>query len=372
MTFAGPAYSSMRIWAVDRVVMWAGLSGPGIVTTIGDPARNSDGIWSGSPAAPELVARAGEPAPGFGAGDVLHQFLSDDGAGDHMAPVRADGTIFFLAEVLLAGGGTVRAIYDFHPVGGLSLVVAEGDGAPGGGSFNTLNAPTLSRTGTVAFNAASGIYATNLAGHRLVAKLFGPAPGGGLFSVLGLPALARHALAFKAEVTTVPWRRLYLETDTAALAVLVSEGDPAPDTTATFELFRTHPVVNGCGELAVLAELNLGGGVTTANDEGIWAFDASGGGVLIVREGDAADPLGFPGRTIAAVHLLDDGVTNAHSGLDEGGIALFNDRSELLFSIDLSDGTEVVMVGDVGTQCDIVFENGFEQGDLSGWSLSLP
>lgn len=72
-----------------------------------------------------------------------------------------------------------------------------------------------------------------------------------------------------------------------APTVALREGDAAPGVGgATFSQFLGE-AVNSSGEIAARINLALGGGVSAANNEGLWS-NSSGGLTLIAREGDVA------------------------------------------------------------------------------------
>ncbi len=366
--FTGPGMSSMRLSGGARLSMVSGLTGTDVVCTNLDPARNCEGIWTGSPGSPALAVRAGDPAPGFGAGYVLHQITADDSGSNH-APFNGRGRVAFLARVLEPGGTTFAAIYS-AAVGSASLLAWEGGAAPGGGVYTALGAPTLSNVAGIGFAGAGGVYATLGGGLQAIAKVGDPAPGGGNFTGFGKPSMAGNYIVFKGTTTSAASRRIFFRYGGEAVTALASEGEGAPGTSATFEQFRTNPIVNACGQVAFLAELNLGGDVTTTNDEGIWFYDGLGAGVLVVREGDPAAPFGYALETITAVHFFDDGVSNDRAGVDDGGPMVLNNRSELVFSLEISSGHNVILVAATGPQCQFVFSSGLESGGTTDWTTT--
>lgn len=89
-----------------------------------------------------------------------------------------------------------------------------------------------------------------------------------------------------------------------ALKLIAREGDPAPGLGAgvLFDTFlagayETGPAVNPYGQVAFVARLR-GPGITTANDDTLWAQDGNGTLRLVVREGSAVPR---PGSTTAIV-----------------------------------------------------------------------
>jgi hypothetical protein len=89
----------------------------------------------------------------------------------------------------------------------------------------------------------------------------------------------------------------------SSLVVAAREGQPAPGTSgATFGKFKSLLVPEGPDAGVVfLAQLTLGSaGVTSANNDGIWAYTNGAGLHLVVREGDAID-LGDGSETVKKI-----------------------------------------------------------------------
>lgn len=361
VTFNGAFLNSLRL-SLGNVSLLAGLAGGNTQCNPAAPGYNCEGIWYGDAGSLFLRARAGDAAPGFGVNHVLHRF-SD--SGNNFAPV-AGSSVAFIADVLdTVGLGSTKAIYRSVPGAAPQLVAKEGDAVPGGGTLSGLQAPSIDRHGTVAFRDNNGLYVSAAIGFRVLARRFGPAPGGDSFSQLQHPAMAGHAIAFKAELQAFTHDAILLETDTQALSVLVREGDAAPNVApnvaGVFSQFRTQALVNACGQVAFFGLLNPGGGITSANDAGIWVYDALGNGELIVREGQSAAAFGHAPHSVSAVHFLDDGNTAERASLDDGGVAVFNDQSQLVFTLELSNGTDLVVAAQAEQRCDRVHADGFEQ-----------
>ena len=365
VTFNGAFGNSLRL-SQGKVSLLATLDGGNTQCNPAAAGYNCEGIWYGGVGSLFLRARAGDAAPGFGVNHVLHRF-SD--SGNNFAPVSG-GVIAFIADVRdTVGLGTTKAIYRSASGAPPQLLAKEGDAVPGGGTLSGLQAPSIDRHGRVAFLDNNGLYVSQAIGFRVLARRFGPAPGGGSFNQLHYPAMAGHAIAFKAELQAFTQDAIVLETDTQALSILVREGDVAPNVAPNvagmFDQFRTQALVNACGQVAFLGLLEPGGGITSANDAGIWVYDALGNGELIVREGQSAAAFGFAPHSVSAVHFLDDGNTAERASLDDGGVAVFDDQSQLVFTVELSNGTDLVVAAQADQRCDHVHADGFEQATLA-------
>jgi hypothetical protein len=393
--------------ASGRLVLWAQVSGPGV------NSANRDGVWAGFPgslqllartsdAAPEsggafftpsqffhtsigntgdvaliaqlgavpssatgvystapgggtlhLIARTGDPAPGFPAGVTLNPGV---------APVQiADGgDITFFAS--LSGGGyssfNASTLYTGFP-GNYSLTVHGGDpypGAPAGEVFGGALGPVRNQSGGFAFissiaqlpstpNFSSALWIGTLGSYQMVARQGTAAPGtppGVIFGSLIPPVTSGiyppmgngGHVALRAPLTGTGvdgtndsglWRASVGE-----VKLLAREGDAAPGTApgVVFGPFSTSRVdaINDAGAVAFQTTVT-GVGVTTSNDVGIWACSSLDGVVrLIAREGDVAPdtPAGSvfsfvdlpmissTGRTAFNARVSGPGVDSAH------------------------------------------------------------
>jgi hypothetical protein len=88
-----------------------------VATTTGTPS----GIWAGTPAAPQLVARAGDAVPGWPAGTTFQSFYN---------PVVDDaGKLAFSARVQNGAGPQQQAVFRWD-TSTISTIVADGDVVP--------------------------------------------------------------------------------------------------------------------------------------------------------------------------------------------------------------------------------------------------
>jgi hypothetical protein len=122
-----------------------------------------------------------------------------------------------------------------------------------------------------------------------------------------------------------------------ALRLVAREGTQAPETTAG-ALFQSldAPALNEFGQVAFYATLRTGaGGVTSANDTGIWGEDPLGNLRLIIREGDTIEVAPGNIQTVTALRFIS---RNANGG---GHRSQFSDTGEVAFWANLSSGEAI-------------------------------
>ena len=114
-------------------------------------------------------------------------------------------------------------------------------------------------------------------------------PAGALFTALYPPALndaGQVAYWAKWKAGTVSGAGVFIDG-----TLIVALGEAVPGVAgATFKAVK-DPVIGGAGEVAILATIQ-GGGVTTANDTGIWWKPSSGPLTRVASEGE--QPVGAP------------------------------------------------------------------------------
>lgn len=315
------------------------------------------GIWAGAPGVISAVAVPGQQAPGFAAGvefrNALLPAINPSGQIAYAARVEGPGvTINNDAGIWLRSGGSS------------GVAVREGTAAPGTGSFvafgDRFGEPAINASGAIAFaNTLAGIpvngdneralYAGQPGSLSLIAREGGTAAGtspGVVFDDFGdRPFIGGSG----AVVAQVKLRGDGVTTDNddgiwanpaGAFTQVARQGDAAPDTSAGFFTLGA-PTANFHGQTAFSASL-AGNGIDASNDSGIWAVDPFDRLVPIAREGQ---PLRLgPGddRTISGLQLL------AGSGGQDGRSSSFNAASQLAFSAAFLDGTSAAVVARVG------------------------
>jgi hypothetical protein len=346
-----------------------------LANSVGGVTTNDDsGIWRGDGAAFDVIAREGSPAAGTPAGAV---FRDHDG----ITPVMGAGGHVAFRGVLRTGVGGVTTSNDLgiwsEGGGALALVAREGSQAPGvpaGANFRDFpfSLPSINAVGEVAFNGTlqigpgvtnssdSGYWSQGGGGGlALLAREGDPAPGvpGTNFAHLsgsiainepGQTAFLGSLQIGSGGVTINDDQGIWVERD-GGLELVAREGRQAPGTPSGSNFnfsARSVPtlVLNDAGRLSLFAQLQTGsGGVTLANDIGIWAEDLAGVLRLIVREGDLLEVLPGDFRTVSSLSMR--GGTGGDSGQGSG----FNNAGQVAFIANFTDGTSGVFVSDVGT-----------------------
>jgi hypothetical protein len=213
-----------------------------------------------------LIMREGDPAPGLGPGVIVgpaagwwNIFLVHN-------PVNGAGQVAFATTLAGAGvtSGNDTALWLTDGAGGLSLVIREGDPAPGTGAgivfgLTPSSRFAISETGRVAFG-----------------------------SILAGPG-----------VTASNDRSIWTWDDSSGLALVAREGDAVPGMPGVvYASLAPLPTdgpdpndVNGAGDVAFPAQL-AGPGIGASNDHAIFVREATGSLRVAAREGDSGIPGG--------------------------------------------------------------------------------
>ncbi len=353
-TFGGGG--AERIPTASRLALRTYLAGPDVDCDLSSPGYNCEGIWVGDPGALIKTARAGEAAVGISQA-VFKRFGNDE----HRNPLafNSNGELAFVARLsgTAIGASNDTAVYR-GSAGSVALVAWEGQPAPGGGFYDEIREPSIGPSGGVAFLAGSAVY---LDGER-IAQVGDPAPRGGSIVAVSFPAI-HHRFVFRAEVLDGgSLLDSYMMLVDDELVEVVREGDVAPDTGGqTFTMLASNAVVNECGQIPFQGRLADG-------RDGLWIYHREGVGVLVALEGEPSpqgpDYLSFLG------YLGDRG---ARANLSDGGHRYFNNAGKLVFRASLVNGSLGVFLSDPpGLPCDPTFADGFESGDTSAWSATVP
>jgi hypothetical protein len=317
---------------------------------------NDDGIWSDGSGSLALVARAGNQAPGTPPGSLF--FLMGNPL------INSAGRTAFLGILQRTGGVTAlneSGIWS-EGAGPLALVARQGNqspGTPAGANLGNLTNPVLNGAGHVVFSGRmqgsvnstndSAIWSDRTGTLSLVAREGSQAPGapaGANFGDLYLiyPMLNRaDRIAFTAELQTTGGgvtaaNNSGIWSDGAGAFKLVArEGNQPPGTPAgtRFDAFDP-PTLNGLGRVAFQATLKTGSGVTTANDVGLWAEDKLGILTLVAREGSQFEVAPGDLRTIAELNF------ETGLGVEAGRQMTFNDNFTIAFRATFTDQTSGV------------------------------
>lgn len=325
----------------------------------GVTAANDRTLWSGTPGSIALVAREGDSAPGTaGAGfSTLSTTLA----------MNTAGSMVFAAA--LTGGDTISGVNSsglwVGPAGGLSLVVRQGDAAPGTGGavFGSANEPTINSSGRVMFRAGlsgGGVSAANDAGLwsgvpgslALIARKGDAAPGvsGGVFTGVGIGArlysgpdrVVFRGLANDGGASDLVG--LWHGTP-GSIAKIAVTGDTVPGVVgASFDSTFSGISANAMGQVAFTA-LFTGAGIDSTNNLGLFTADSSGGLDLLLRTGDLFDANADAGitdlRTISGIELA------GGAALTDGAAAAFNDDGLLVFRLNFTNGTQAIVTASI-------------------------
>jgi hypothetical protein len=369
-----------------QVMFAGGLTGENTGCTVNRVCRDT-GIWVGDTNSLALVARGGDQAPGLPAGTRFTGFsypnlsLSPNGPlgfigsaidgdgnqyygwwagtvgsintavreGEHAPGTSPEYTFYGFDGVNLEINSMGQArlysrlsnngIYNWWhpdegiwsgPVGSLSLVVRNGDHAPGMPadiSFDDLSWPSLSASGHVAFYSTlagpqldypqnESLWSDRSGSLALVARYGDSAPGlpsGVFFRTLGYdPKLdAAGHVAFHGNVAgpgiTDANNEGFWSDVGSSLALVARTGDHAPGMPdgVNFGTFGDNePLFSSSGKIAFRAEL-IGSGTDRTNGAGIWSNE-SGSLRPVVRLGDPA-----PGSNGKVFGNFDDLMLNA-------------------------------------------------------------
>ncbi len=291
VVFAGVGTVMPVLSGTGRTAVRAGLSGPGV------DGSNGGGIWAGPADGLELVARAGDQAPGLPNG-VLFSFFPTD-------PVINDaGQTAFTSNLTGAGVNSSKDWSLFSEgSGALALLAREGNqaaGAPVGVAYVMLAAPIISSSGQTAC--------------------------WGLLSGPGVDSSNDRGL----------W------SGAGSLALIAREGSQAPDTPegVVFNVID-DPAMNAAGHAAFSASL-VGPGVGSSNNRGLWAQDASGVLTLIARKGDSLEVAPGDFRTIGggspSLRLV------GRSGGQDGRPTGLNDAGQLAVHVSFTNNSSGILV----------------------------
>ncbi|MEX2318013.1 MAG: choice-of-anchor tandem repeat NxxGxxAF-containing protein [Pirellulales bacterium] len=338
------------------------------ITGSSDPLL-SEGIWTVLNNTVSILGRDGVRAPGTPSGvlfgtntadrsHVSFPFLSLNSAGQTVFSAALNGngvTESNNAGIWIADGDTVN------------LFLRMGMPAPGtapGTNFDGFPSPAIDPAGHVTFIARlsggdatsendSGIWSNRGGTLALVVREGDPAPQVSAtarfssFNVFTLVVNAAGDMAFEGLLTgtgiTTGNDDAIWNTSPSGLELVAREGDHAPGTPSgvNFRFNSDIGPVFNATGRSAFISSLTGTGVTSLNDRGIWAEDVSGELRLIVREGDFLEVA--PGDLRQISFITFEGQNGNVGGNGSG----FNDLGQIAFTASFTDGTKGVFVSNL-------------------------
>jgi hypothetical protein len=292
-TGAGVVFGTLSDFAMNRagqVAFQSSLSGTGVGTT------NNRGIWSEGGGSLHLVARLGSQAPGAPAGANFTSVLATGLQTNDL------GHVAFIGFSQHIGGGSDDQGVWSDRTGVLAPVVFDGQAAPGIGGGVTIGA-------------------------MREAILNGVDKAAYIASVEGPGVTSNNTYGVWSEANGGP-------------RLVARQGNVAPGVTdgAAFKFFEAL-AMNRQGQAAFYGTL-MGTGVTTTNDNGLWAEDANGALRLLVREGGLIQIGPSDTRTVSGLSFI------GNSAGQDGRRSAFNDRGELAALARFTDGSGAILLWD--------------------------
>jgi hypothetical protein len=327
--------------------------GAGSATSLTD-----DVLYAGPVASLQLVARAGDPAPGMPAG-VNYSLFNIDFQFQTATHLNDAGQIAYVAR--LTGSGVTTANRDLvyaGAAGSPQLVARAGDqatGLPAGVVYGGFGYLSLNESGQVAFVAslggsgvstAAGNYAASYVGTpgslQLAARDGDPAPGttanyggnGGSMGALTFNDTGQIVFTDTlqaAGVTSTNGSALFAGA-AGSVQIIARSGDAAPGAPAgvNYALLQAHSgVINNASQVAFPSRWSTGvGGVDSTNDDVLYAGPIAAL-QLLARAGNAAPGTssGVSYSTFSIPILNDTGQVAFSSRLTGVGVTTANDRA---------------------------------------------
>jgi hypothetical protein len=276
----------------------------------------SNGAGEGS-----ILAREGDAAPGKAPGTTFTGSFS---------PIESHAGTAFIAST-----STGSVVYREDGVGGLTPLVSAGDAAPGtpGAVFGSFGNQRIDADGDLIFRGTlqtgvGGVTATNDVGYwgpnGLIVREGDQAPGappgatfGSLSANISDSGIAFRTALFGGGVTAADNTGVWRADDDANVILLAREGAAVPGLAGvTFADFGNEVVAtNANGEVAFSAGFTVGsGGVTSSDDRALFFADATGALTLLLREGEFFPTLG----TLRDMAVEPGGLNDAHQVMVRG------------------------------------------------------
>jgi hypothetical protein len=285
-------FQEYKINVAGDILLKANLVETGDVT-----ATNRQGYWRFSDATPSLITRTGTSAvPGAGAAKFF-----DLGA---RVGTAHTGDFAFLGQLDIGNGvngSNDLGIWNFQGSSG-SLIARENNTAPDvvGGLFNTFGAPTINSSNQIAFRATMKSTASITTSNRLGVWVFDNGDGNLIARAgsAGVPGSTSDFVAFADPINNESGQvafhatlasgeqGLWLYNGTSDTNIALTNAVDVPGLPGASFTSLSKPLLTDSGQVVTLAGLSVGlGGVTAADDFGLWLFDEAEGDQLLAREG---------------------------------------------------------------------------------------
>ena len=311
--------------------------------------------------------------------EIARENLTAVGTGDLWANMVATAHLndanqaAFVAPLKFLGASTGEGVWFRDPTAGVSLIARTGQTAPAwqrrskSSAFRrsitwaTSRSPVRSRwaarstlSTTAACGRSGGAGASSCSPAKATTRRACRA-GRGLGSAATWTMNNAGRIMFRSVLQVIPGAgssgissdndtAIWAERASGGLELVAREDDQPPGMPAGVE-FATFldPAFNVHDQVAFRGIVR-GAGITTANDNGIWAEDTNGVLRLIVKEGDMLDVDDGPGvdlRTVVGPFTW--GATGNGDGRRSG----FNDNGQLIFSVSFTDGSTGIFVSNL-------------------------
>jgi hypothetical protein len=337
-------------------------------------------FWCGTPpAAPSLLARIGDQAAGRPPGETVVDFEIYSGWALVDARLDDTGRSYFQMETtggfglfLMSPGLSYDLAFEGEssPVAGLVYSGFDGDligSQPNPAVQNGMLAYTARvgvdkddiMTAAVFSRAGTGVA-------EVVAKTGDPLPGGATMGYTGIFAAdGRGNVAWEDNATYGEDLALYSKIG-AVVEKRLGIGDPATGAQSATDVFKEFNRIsmNNAGQVILHADIGTPGS-SGSDSESLWVLDPVSGPVFIAEE---YGQINFSGsiRTTQVVSYLGGDYYG-------GDWSSYNESSQLVFRTRTS--TDPMTFGFVVVRvmpASFVFDEGFDRGDLSGWSSHTP
>lgn len=357
--FIGPIVCLNGDFAFRATLDWTGIT-----------ALTANGIWVGNDSNLSVLAATGTVASGFGDETLFTTIVSS-------------ATNPYGQTVFHAGTEDVGGIWVGNAAQ-LTRVVKWGDPAPGypaGTTQDLFWRPTINDSGMIAFTGNvkgpgvdtffdSAIFAGTPGDLQVVVKDGDPAPGalpGAVFRYIdnGYPILNNAGdVAFVAYATQQSLNYgLWIAHPGETPEKIAIRGDPAPGVAgdAFSSLFYSIPSMNSRGQVVFSAGLASTGG----NADGIWATDRSGVLKLVTRVGAPIEVRPGDVRIVSEFELVD------RSGGGDGKPRCINDRGEVVYTAEFTDGSAGVFVASLGPIGDLNCDGLVNEQDIPAFATAV-